>query len=131
MVRALERPAHRALVLGADPRAAVAADVEVGVDRAVAPPGDDDALPADLHGLEGAGRRDVRGEDGAEPAGLEHEGLLGREDRRVRVVPARERRAQARRQPRRRGRRCDLSGGHDRAPGVLAPACPRVALDET
>ena len=112
VVRALEGPTHRPGLLGAQPRATVAAHVEVRVHAPVAAPRHDHALAPDVDGLEVARAREVRREHRGEPPRLEDQRLFGREDRGIGVPPPRQRLSQARGQLLVRGGRGELAGGH-------------------
>ena len=80
MVGALERALALAAVRAAHPRAAVPADVEEGARLTLAVAGEDQAFPADLHGLEVAGVGQLAATRGAEPHLLEDPLLLLAED---------------------------------------------------
>src|SRR5690606_1372550 len=86
VVRTLEGPADLALLFGAQPRAAMPADVEERLDRPVPAARHQHALASDLDRLELPGLGQIRTEHGAEPPGFEDVLLLQPEGLGVGVV---------------------------------------------
>ena len=88
VVHALDGGAGVAARLQAEPRAAVAADIEEGAQLAVAPAHDEHALPGQLDGLEVARRGERVGAADAGPHLTEEALLLARVDLGIVKVPA-------------------------------------------
>ncbi len=109
VVRALEGPLDLAGLLGTELGAAVPADVEEGANGFVARAGDEDALAAHVHRLEGTRLGKLRGARDAGPHRLEDVLLLLGEDPGIDVVGAGESGDQAVRQAG-RGHRALLAG---------------------
>ena len=92
MVAALERALELPLILDAQPRPAMAADVVEGPQPAVAPAQQDDTLAGQADCLERAGADDRLGPPDADPHPTEDRRVLAGKDRWIDVVAAGQRR---------------------------------------